>query len=55
MQTDSLYYIMDYSGNYYRTDMSDQLITASEKDATVLLLHKQIAELEQEKKQHFIV
>lgn len=35
MQTDSLYYIMDYSGNYYRTDMSDQLITASEKDATV--------------------
>lgn len=35
MKTDSLYYIMDYSGNYYRTDMSDQLITASEKDATV--------------------
>lgn len=35
MKTDSLYYIMDYSGNYYRTDMSDQLITTSEKDATV--------------------
>lgn len=35
MKTDSLYYIMDYSGNYYRTDMSDQLVTTSEKDATV--------------------
>lgn len=35
MKKDSLYYIMDYSGNYYRTDKSDQLITASEKDATV--------------------
>lgn len=24
MGTDSLYYIMDYSGNYYRTNQADQ-------------------------------
>ena len=36
MGTDSLYYIMDYSGNYYRTNQVDQLIAvAGEQDATV--------------------
>lgn len=36
MGTDSLYYIMDYSGNYYRTNQSDQLVAvAGEQDATV--------------------
>ncbi len=36
MGTDSLYYIMDYSGNYYRTNQIDQLVaTASEQEATV--------------------
>ena len=36
MGTDSLYYIMDYSGHYYRTDKSDQLVAAAgEQDATV--------------------
>ena len=36
MGTDSLYYIMDYSGHYYRTDKADQLIAvAGEQDATV--------------------
>lgn len=36
MGTDSLYYIMDYSGNYYRTNQSDQLVAVSgEQDATV--------------------
>ena len=36
METDSLYYIMDYSGHYYRTDKADQLIAvAGEQDATV--------------------
>lgn len=36
MGTDSLYYIMDYSGNYYRTNQSDQLVAvAREQDATV--------------------
>ena len=36
MGTDSLYYIMDYSGNYYRTDKADQLVAvAGEQDATV--------------------
>ena len=29
MGTDSLYYIMDYSGNYYRTNQADQLVTAA--------------------------
>lgn len=27
MGTDSLYYIMDYSGNYYRTNQADQLVS----------------------------
>ena len=36
MGTDSLYYIMDYSGHYHRTDKSDQLVAvAGEQDATV--------------------
>lgn len=36
MGTDSLYYIMDYSGNYYRTNQTNQLIAvAGEQDATV--------------------
>ena len=36
METDSLYYIMDYSGHYYRTDKADQLVAvAGEQDATV--------------------
>ena len=36
MGTDSLYYIMDYSGNYYRTDKADQLVAvAGEQDAAV--------------------
>ena len=36
MGTDSLYYIMDYRGHYYRTDKSDQLVAvAGEQDATV--------------------
>ena len=36
MGTDSLYYIIDYSGHYYRTDKSDQLVAvAGEQDATV--------------------
>lgn len=36
MGTDSLYYIMDYSGNYYRTNQADQLVAvAGEQDATV--------------------
>ena len=29
MGTDSLYYIMDYSGHYYRTDKSDQLVAVA--------------------------
>lgn len=34
MGRDSLYYIRDYSGNYYRTDSADQLIAVtSEQDA----------------------
>lgn len=36
MGTDSLYYIMDYSGNYYRTNQADQLVAvAGEQEATV--------------------
>lgn len=36
MGTDSLYYIRDYSGNYYRINHADQLVTAkSNQDATI--------------------
>ena len=36
MGADALYYIMDYSGNYYRTNQADQLVAvADEQDATV--------------------
>lgn len=36
MGTDALYYIMDYSGNYYRINQADQLVAvADEQDATV--------------------
>lgn len=36
MGTDSLYYIMDYSGNYYRTNQADQLVSvANQQDRTV--------------------
>lgn len=36
MGTDSFYYIMDYSGNYYRTNQANQLVAvASEQEAAV--------------------
>ena len=36
MGTDSLYYIMDYSGHYYRTNKANQLVAVvGEQDATV--------------------
>ena len=36
MGVDSLYYIMDYSGNYYKINSKDQLVAASgEKEATL--------------------
>lgn len=39
MGTDILYYIMDYSGNYYRTDQTDQLVAVTkEEDAAVFTL-----------------
>ena len=39
MGTDSLYYIMDYSGHYYRTNQANQLVAAAgEQEATVFTL-----------------
>lgn len=39
MGTDSLYYIMDYGGHYYRTNQADQLVAAAgEQEATVFTL-----------------
>lgn len=35
MSTDLLYYIMDYSGRYYKVDKGDQLVVSSEEEATV--------------------
>ena len=36
MSADSLYYIMDYSSNYYRVNKEDQLVVAAnEEEATV--------------------
>jgi len=33
--TDLLYYIMDYNGNYYRTDKDDQLVVSDKIEASV--------------------
>lgn len=39
MGTDILYYIMDYSGNYYRTDQTNQLVAVTkEEDAAIFTL-----------------
>lgn len=39
MGSDSLYYIMDYSGHYYRTNQAEQLVAAAgEQEATVFTL-----------------
>lgn len=35
MGTDSLYYIMDYSGNYYRLNQADELVAVCEPEATL--------------------
>lgn len=35
MATDKLYYIMDYSSNYYRVDSNEQLVVADMTEATV--------------------
>ena len=36
MNLDTLYYIRDYSGNYYKVDNNDQLVVAdSEKNAMI--------------------
>lgn len=36
MNFDTLYYIRDYSGNYYKVDNNDQLVVAdSEKNAMI--------------------
>ena len=42
MGTDSLYYIMDYSGHYYRTDKSDQLVAVA-GEQQYLHLHRRTA------------
>lgn len=38
---DSLYYIMDYSSNYYRTDSDDQLVAATCKDEAAVFTFAQ--------------
>ena len=35
MNEDNFYYIMDYSGNYYRLNGEDELVVADVKDATI--------------------
>ena len=47
MGTDSLYYIMDYSGNYYRTNQADQLVSvANQQDTRLSMQHLKITEQE---------
>ena len=42
MSADSLCYIMDYSGNYFRVDQADRLVVAAdEKEATVFTYAQQ--------------
>lgn len=56
MGTDSLYYIMDYSGHYYRTNQADQLVAvAGEQEATVFTLAQANRHIGVGKKASFIV
>lgn len=41
MGADSLCYIMDYSGNYYRINEADQLVTAGSKEGASVLTFSQ--------------
>lgn len=56
MGADALYYIMDYSGNYYRTNQADQLVAvAGEQDATVFTFAQANSRICVGKKPRFIV
>lgn len=54
METDLLYYIMDYSGNYYRINRADQLVVASgEEDAAIFTFVQANSRISQGKKAAF--
>jgi len=56
MGADSLYYIRDYSGNYYRINNVNELVAVrNETDATVFNYDRREAILEQERNRHSIV
>lgn len=55
MGTDSLYYIMDYSGNYYRLNRADQLVATSEEEATIFTFAQANKRICMEKRQPFTV
>ncbi len=41
MSTDLLYYIMDYSENYYRVNKEEQLVVAAGKEETTVFTFSQ--------------
>lgn len=52
--TNSFFYIMDYSGNYYRTNKSDQLVVASgREEAEIFTLQDANSRTSVGKKSHF--
>ena len=52
--TNSFFYIMDYSGNYYRTNKSDQLVVASgREEAEIFTLKDANSRTAVGKKAHF--
>lgn len=52
--TNSFFYIMDYSGNYYRTNKSDQLVVASgREEAEIFTLKDANSRTSVGKKSHF--
>lgn len=54
IETNSFFYIMDYSGNYYRTNKSDQLVVASgREEAEIFTLKDANSRTSVGKKSHF--
>lgn len=54
MGTDSLYYIMDYSGNYYQLNQADQLVAVSgEQDASIFTFAQANSRIGEGKKSAF--
>ena len=53
MSTDLLYYIMDYSENYYRVNNEEQLVAVGKEEATVFTFSQANSKISVGKKSSF--